>query len=123
MALNLRIIYRKLTDCLTYKINVMKNRRNGVTSGLTLLGLLMLSNTSFASLTNKFTQYVGGDASNLASLYIIAGVVAVGVIGKLIQNHMMREEARNTSNVKMSSLNNHNHQRPYRPRAVVKKTS
>jgi len=83
----------------------------------------MLSNTSFASLTNKFTQYVGGDASNLASLYIIAGVVAVGVIGKLIQNHMMREEARNTSNVKMSSLNNHNHQRPYRPRAVVKKTS
>ncbi|MBK6522546.1 MAG: hypothetical protein KBG47_10705 [Bacteroidia bacterium] len=100
----------------------MKNRRNGVTSGLTLLGLLMLSNSSFASLSDKFTQYVG-DASNLASLYIIAGVIAVGVIGKLIQNHMMREEARSTSNVKMSSLNNHNHQRHHRPRAVVKKTS
>ncbi len=100
----------------------MKNRRNGVKSGLTLLGLLMLSNSSFASLSNKFTQYVG-DASNLASLYIIAGVIAVGVIGKLIQSHLMREEARSTSNVKMSSLNNHNHQRHHRPRAVVKKTS
>ena len=101
----------------------MKNRRNGVTTGLTLLGLLMLSNTSFASLSDKFTQYVGADASSLASLYIIAGVIAVGVIGKLIQSHIMREEARSVSNVKMSSLNNHNHQRHHRPRGVVKKTS
>lgn len=101
----------------------MKNRRNGVTSGLTLLGLLMLSNTSFASLSDKFTQYVGDSASSLASLYIIAGVVAVGVIGKLIQSRFMREEERSTPNVKMSSINNHNHHRHHRPRAVVKKTS
>jgi len=101
----------------------MKNRRNGVRAGLSLLGLLMLSNTSFASIGDKFNQYVGDSASSLASLYIIAGVIAVGVIGKLIQNHLMREETRSSTNVKMSSLNNHNHHRHHRPRAVVKKTS
>jgi hypothetical protein len=101
----------------------MKNRRNGVKMGLTLLGLLMLSNTTYAGISDKFNQYVGGDASNLASLYIIAGVVIVGVVGKLVQKHLLREEGRNTSNVKMSSLNNHNHHRHHRQRAVVKKTS
>lgn len=101
----------------------MKNRRNGVKTGLSLLGLLMLSNSSFASLSHKFTKYVGGDASNLASLYIIAGVIVVGVVGKLIQNHFMREEARNTSNVKINDVSNHNYHRHHRPRPVVKKTS
>ena len=101
----------------------MKNRGNGVKTGLTLLGLLMLSNTSFASLSDKFTEYVGGDASNLASLYIIVGVIAVGLLGKLVQHYFMRQEVRTSSNVKMSSLNNHNHQRHHRPRGVVKKTS
>jgi hypothetical protein len=101
----------------------MKNRKNGVPAGLTLVGLTLLSNNSFAGLSDKFKEYVGDGSSNFASLYIIAGVIAVGIIGKLVQHYLMKEEEKTSSNVKISHHSHHNHHRHHRQRAVVKKTS
>jgi hypothetical protein len=101
----------------------MKNKKNGVSAGLLLVGLSLLSNDSFAGLNDKFKEYVGDGSTNFASLYIIAGVVAVGIIGKLVQHYLMKEEVRTSSNVKISHHSHHNHHRHHRHRAVVKKTS
>jgi hypothetical protein len=101
----------------------MKNKKNGVSAGLLLVGLSLLSNDSFAGLNDKFKEYVGDGSTNFASLYIIAGVVAVGIIGKLVQHYLMKEDVRTSSNVKISHHSHHNHHRHHRHRAVVKKTS
>jgi hypothetical protein len=101
----------------------MKTKRNGVSAGLMIIGLSLLSNNSFAGLNDKFKEYVGDGSSNFASLYIIAGVVVVGIIGKLVQHYLMKEEERTSSNVKISHHSHHNHHRHSRHRAIVKKTS
>lgn len=100
----------------------MKTKKNGVASGLMLVGSLLLSNTSFASLNNKFAQYVGDSSSNLTSIYIIAGVISVGIIGKLVQHYFMKEEEKTSPNVKISHHAHHRHHGRHH-RAVVKKTS
>lgn len=99
----------------------MKNKKNGVSAGLLLVGALLVSNNSFAGLSNKFNEFVGNSSSNLSSLYIIIGVIAVGVIGKLLQNYLMKQEEKTSRNVKISSHSHHRHHR--HQRAVVKKTS
>ncbi len=99
----------------------MKTKKNGVSAGLMLVGLL-ISNYSFASLNNKFAQYVGDSSSNLTSIYIIAGVIGVGIIGKLLQHYFMREEEKTSPNVKISHHAHHRHHGRHH-RAVVKKTS
>jgi hypothetical protein len=101
----------------------MKNKKNGVSTGLIFAGLSLLSNNSFAGLNNKFKEYVGDGSSNFASLYIIAGVIAVGIIGKLVQHYLMKEDVTTSPNVKISHHSHHNHHRHNRHRAVVKKTS
>ncbi len=101
----------------------MKNKKSGVSAGLLFVGLILLSNNSFAGLGNKFKEYVGDGTSNFASLYIIAGVVAVGIIGKLVQHYLMKEDVKTSPNVKISPHSHHNHHRHNRHRAVLKKTS
>lgn len=100
----------------------MKTKKNGVSTGLMLVGLLVISNNSFASLSSKLKEYAGESSSNLSSLYIIAGVIAVGVIGKIIQNYFMKEGERTSPNVKISGHSQHRHNHRHH-RAVVKKTS
>lgn len=101
----------------------MKTKRKGVSAGLLMGGLILLSNNSFAGLGDKFREYVGEGSSNFASLYIIVGVAAVGIIGKLIQHYLNKEEAKSSSNVKISAHSHHNHYRHNKHRAIVKKTS
>jgi hypothetical protein len=99
----------------------MKNKKNGVSAGLALVGSMLVSNSSFAGLNDKINQYADNGSSNLTSLYIIAGVIAVGIIGKLVQHYFMKEEVKHSPNVKISHHSHHRHHRHHR--AVVKKTS
>lgn len=101
----------------------MKTKTNGVSAGLIIVGLTLLSNNSFAGLSTKFKEYVGDGSSNFASLYIIVGVITVGIIGKLVQHYLMKEEAKTSSNVKISNHSHHNQHRHNRHRVVIKKTS
>jgi hypothetical protein len=92
----------------------MKNKENKMLSGLIILGLVMVSQNSYAGLGNKFDQYVGNDAGSVNGLYILLAVIAVGVIGKVCQNYFTTEEHKPVSRVR---INHH------RPRHIIKKTS
>lgn len=96
-------------------MNVMEKRKK-VLSGLMLLGLVMMSQSTYASIGEKFNQYIGSEFANTSGLYIIFGVIGAGIIGKICQNYFMTEE-KPVSKVKVS------HHRYHRPRPVIKKTA
>ena len=99
------------------KSNVMKNRKNKVLSGLLLMGLVMVSQMSYAGLGAKFSQFLGNESAYTSSFYIILSVFGVGVIGKICQHLFLTEEHHQpASKVRVS------HHRHHRVR-VIKKTS
>lgn len=98
----------------------MKIRNNRGLSGLAVLGLILISQKSYAGLGEKFNQYVGSDFSNASGFYIILGVIGAGIVGKICQYYFMREEEKPISKIKIA---NHAHHRQHRHRSVIKKTS
>lgn len=98
----------------------MENKTNKFIAGTILTGLMLLSNTGYASLSDKFNKYIGNDGTHLSSIYILLGVIGVGIIGKVLHHYFMREEERKVTNVKITPNAHHRH---HRPRPVVKKTS
>lgn len=97
-------------------MKVMEKRKK-MLSGLMLLGLIMLSQSSYANLSDKFNKYIGSEFANTSGLYIIFGVIGAGIIGKIIQSYFIREEEKPVSKVRVS------HHRYHRPRPVIKKTA
>ncbi len=95
----------------------MEKRKNKVLSGLMLLGLVMVSQKSYASLSDKFNQYIGSEFANASGFYIILGVIGAGVIGKICQHYFLIDEQKPVMKAKIRA---HRHQRP---RNVIKKTS
>jgi hypothetical protein len=94
----------------------MKNRKNKILSSLILMSLVMVSQMSYAGLSEKFNQYLGNESAYTSSFYIILGVIGVGVIGKICQYLFMNEEDKPVSRVKVS------HYRHHHPR-IIKKTN
>jgi hypothetical protein len=102
------------------KIKVMEKRKNKVLSGLMILGLVMSSLQSYAGVGEKFNKFIGSEFTNISGLYIILGVIAAGIIGKVLHHFFIKEEEKAPSNVKIGQ---HVHHRHHRPRSIVKKTS
>jgi hypothetical protein len=98
----------------------MENKTDKFIAGTILTGLMLWSNTGYASLGDKFNKYIGNDGTHLSSIYILLGVIGVGIIGKVLHHYFMREEERKVTNVKITPNAHHRH---HRPRPVVKKTS
>lgn len=95
----------------------MKNGKKRMLSGLMILGLVMVSEVACASLSEKFSEYVDSDGENANSLFIILGVIAAGVIGKVFQHYFITEEKKPVAKAR---INSQYHQRP---RHIIKKTA
>lgn len=102
------------------KIKVMEKRNNKVLSGLILAGLVMCGHMSYAGVGEKFNKFIGSEFTNISGLYIILGVIAAGIIGKVLHHFFIKDEERTPSNVKISP---HVHHRHHRQRPIIKKTS
>jgi len=98
-------------------MNVMKNGKRKMLQGLMILGLVMVSEETYASLSDKFSEYAASDVESANSLYIILGVIAAGIIGKIVQHYFMAEEKKPVTKVRVS---NHYNQRQ---RHIIKKTA
>jgi len=92
-------------------------KRNKVLSGLMIVGLLMVSQSSYASIGEMFNQYVGNEFANANSFYIILAVVSAGVLGSVFQKTFNREEKKSHSKVRV--IHHYNN----RPRHIIKKTA
>ncbi len=95
----------------------MKNGKKRMLQGLMILGLVMLSEVTYANLSDKFSEYVDSDIESANSLYIIVGVIAAGVIGKICQHYFMGEETKPVSKARVNSQYNQ------RQRHIIKKTA
>lgn len=96
----------------------MEKRKNKVLSAILMFGLI--SQSSYAGIGDSFNKYIGSEFSNASGFYIILGVIAAGVVGKICQRYFMVEEEKPVSKVKISQ---HSHQRHHRHRNIIKKTS
>lgn len=97
----------------------MENIKLRVKPGIITVFLILISSTAFAGITEKFNKYIGSEFTNLSGLYIILGVFAAGLIGKVFHYFFIREtdEMKHITNVKITP------HRPHRHRGVIKKTS
>lgn len=95
----------------------MKKMNTIKAAGWLVAVLLMTTHTAFAGVGEKFNKYVSSEFNNLSGLYIILGVLAFGIIGKIVHHFFMRED--NSPVVKSG----HSPIRHHRHRHVVKKTS
>lgn len=97
----------------------METSKIRVKLGMVVMFLALTSSTAFAGITEKFNKYIGSEFTNMSGLYIILGVFAAGLIGKLFHYFFIKdtEEIKHVSNVKISPHRHHRH------RPVVKKTS
>jgi hypothetical protein len=95
----------------------MKKTKNIKTAGWLVAVLLLMAQTAFAGVGGKINKYVSSEFNNLSGLYIILGVLAFGIIGKIVHHFFMREESSPVVKSGNSSMRHHRH------RHGVKKTS
>lgn len=95
----------------------MKKTRNIRAAGWLVAVLLIIAQTAFAGVGDKFNKYVSSEFNNLSGLYIILGVLVFGIIGKIVHHFFMKEDSGNVVRQGHSSVRHHRH------RHVVKKTS
>lgn len=97
----------------------MKTERKNLTTILLMSGMLLSVSKASAGVGELFDKYIASEFNNLTGLYIVLGVILVGVIGKLFQNYLLKEEkaVKAQRNLPSSRYKYHRH------RAVVKKTS
>ncbi len=82
-----------------------------------ITGLLMVSQSSYASIGKMFNQYIGSEFTDASGFYIILGVISAGVIGSILQHYFNREEKKPVSRVRVK---HHYHQRH---RHIIRKTA
>lgn len=61
-------------------------------AGILFIGLLMISQNSYASVGNLFTKFIDDDANSINGVYIILGVLLAGVIAKFLHLLFVKEE-------------------------------
>lgn len=61
-------------------------------AGILFIGLLMISQNSYAGVGNLFTKFIDDDANSINGVYIILGVLLAGLVAKFLHVLFVKEE-------------------------------